>query len=50
MVYLKADRRPKSPPVSVILSAILKCVHININCMKVNMAGCFPDFSAYCKC
>ena len=44
---LKADRRRKSPPVTctVILPAILECVHMHIYCMKVNMAGFFPEYN-----
>ena len=49
-VYLKAGRRQKSQPVTVILPAILECVHMHIHCLKVNMDGCFQDFSTCCKC
>ena len=49
-VHFQADRRRKSPPVTIISSAILKCVHMHMFCLKVNMAVCFPDFSACCKC
>ena len=56
-VYLKTDRRQIKPSINLqsscmILRAVLECAHICtcINCLRNNMAGCFPDFSAFCKC
>ena len=46
--YFKAGSWQKSPPVTVILLAAV-CPYPHIYCLKVNMADCFPDFSACCK-
>ena len=31
-------------------SHFVGCFHMHTYCLKVNMAGCFPDFSACCEC
>ena len=46
-VYLKAGSQRKSP---LITPAVLECVHMHIYCLIVNLAGCFLDFYACCKC
>ena len=45
-VYLKGGSLQKSPPFSVILLAVLECMHIHIYCLMVNLASCFLDFKS----
>ena len=48
-VYSKACRQRKSPPITLILPTVPKCVHMHIHvyCLSVNMADCFPDNNCY---
>ena len=49
-VYLKAGSQRILPLITVILPAVQECVHMHIYCLRVNLADCFPEYSACCKC
>ena len=48
-VYLKASSWRKSSLIKVILLAVLEWVHMHNYCLKVNLACCFLNLSAWCK-
>ena len=48
----KSQQIAKITNFCMILPPVLKCVpvHVHICCLRVNMVGCYLDFSACCKC
>ena len=40
----KSRQAAKIPPIEVILPVVVECVHMYMNCLRINMAGCFSEF------
>ena len=43
------ENTPLYQSFNMILQAVHEHVHMHIYCLRVIVAGCFPDFYSYCK-